>query len=576
MNGLSISKRLMLAFGFMAFLFMLFGGYAIYAARSLNDSTGEINDWMRCVTVLADMENHVNGVRRATLRQSIIADRAEQDALRREIETERSAMDSAFADYDKILADSDYEGRPEEEAADKADLQAMKDLWRDYTATVEHYESLLAQGDADGARAFLLGESEAAFADIHAAVVSDSAGSSEGTEEAVAASNDMYGRVITVSIISLLVVLTLGAVIILRLTGSIKFSVQEILRVSGMVADGDVSRQIQLDTSDEFGEIARYFNVMMQKVNAMVRQIQSISHQVAAAAEELTASSDQSAESTKSIAASVGEVAASAAQQTKQMVDADAAVQSFAESVAKLSEALDSVIGNIEDTVKKAQEGNTLASGTVKEMNDVADAVVSSSERVEKLGDRSKEIGNIVELISSIAGQTTLLALNAAIEAARAGEHGRGFAVVAQEIGKLAAESQEAAQKIGEIITGIQAETDGAVKAMRDGAHAAEAGKEHLTATGESFGGILAMINQVQESAHVIKQTIQTLEVPMMNMIDITDAVNREAQTVSDKAQTVSSATEQQSTGVAEIAACSRALSEHAQNLQDTALKFKV
>ena len=85
------------------------------------------------------------------------------------------------------------------------------------------------------------------------------------------------------------------------------------------------------------------------------------------------------------------------------------------------------------------------------------------------LGDRSQEVGQIVDTISGIAGQTNLLALNAAIEAARAGEQGRGFAVVAEEVRKLAEQSQEAAKHIADLISHIQADTEDAVQAMQEG-----------------------------------------------------------------------------------------------------------
>jgi len=88
----------------------------------------------------------------------------------------------------------------------------------------------------------------------------------------------------------------------------------------------------------------------------------------------------------------------------------------------------------------------------ITQMGHIEESVIRSAHVVAKLGERSKQIGQIVDTISGIAGQTNLLALNAAIEAARAGEQGRGFAVVAEEVRKLAEQSQDAAKQIPSII----------------------------------------------------------------------------------------------------------------------------
>lgn len=90
------------------------------------------------------------------------------------------------------------------------------------------------------------------------------------------------------------------------------------------------------------------------------------------------------------------------------------------------------------------------------QMNEIDETIREASGIVQKLGERSQEIGDIVSMITDIANQTNLLALNAAIEAARAGEHGRGFAVVAEEIRKLAEQSAHSAKKIAEMITEIR------------------------------------------------------------------------------------------------------------------------
>ncbi len=109
------------------------------------------------------------------------------------------------------------------------------------------------------------------------------------------------------------------------------------------------------------------------------------------------------------------------------------------------------------------------ARAAVQRMTRTREAVESTARVVQTLGDRSEQIGTIVDLITNIAAQTNLLALNAAIEAARAGEHGRGFAVVAEEVRKLADQSRKAADQIANLIKDIRKETDTVVRSMESG-----------------------------------------------------------------------------------------------------------
>lgn len=127
------------------------------------------------------------------------------------------------------------------------------------------------------------------------------------------------------------------------------------------------------------------------------------------------------------------------------------------------------------------------------------------------MGERSKEIGQIVDTISGIAGQTNLLALNAAIEAARAGEQGRGFAVVAEEVRKLAEQSQEAAKKIAELIGEIQGDTDKAVIAMNEGTREVKTGAEVVNVAGAAFREIAEMVTQVSGQVKEISAALQQM-----------------------------------------------------------------
>ena len=167
--------------------------------------------------------------------------------------------------------------------------------------------------------------------------------------------------------------------------------------------------------------------------------------------------------------------------------------------------------GRSAQSAEMAKEGENSVEKAVSQMSKIEQTVNNSASVVAKLGERSKEIGQIVDTISGIAGQTNLLALNAAIEAARAGEQGRGFAVVAEEVRKLAEQSQEAAKQIAILIGEIQGDTDKAVVAMNEGTREVKVGAEVVDDAGKAFGQIADLVTQVSEQVKEISAEIQQM-----------------------------------------------------------------
>ena len=576
MNNLSLTQKLMVGFGVLLIIIIGFGFYSHNAAYKQNDAAQNMEDWMSTALMVQAISNDMDDVNRLVhLSAGAAAGSKELAAIQADLNTSKDKVMKGFQDYEASIYESTYDTE-EERQSDLSMVKDEMDLWNEYLAVAEPLGRRVSAGDGEKAMGELQGSLDKAYEAAQEAIQADIKACDEGTKKAIGMANETYESVALMSTVITIVAALFCIGTMVLLNRSIKSSVNELIRVATSVSNGDLRNKAVIDGNDEFTAISDKFNHMIDSVRAMCQNIQNTAVKVAAASEELTASAHQSSEATQAVAQSVTEVAASAAMQTQELGKAENEAHNVLKGMQEMAEAVEESMKSVEEAVAKAQEGNELAAETVREMNGVTDTVLESTERVSQLGERSKEIGQIVSVISGIAGQTNLLALNAAIEAARAGEQGRGFAVVAEEIRKLAEESQTAAQQISDLIGSIQSETNDAVVSMNKGAKAAEAGKDNLAVTGDAFNQILERINYVREKSAVISDTVNDLMVPIDNLANNISNVAEQAGKVNDESQSVSAASEQQAAGIDEIASSSRMLAEYAKDLEDTSMKFKL
>lgn len=343
------------------------------------------------------------------------------------------------------------------------------------------------------------------------------------------------------------------------------------------LAEGDLRQEeLEVVSADEIGSLTNAFNQMSKNIKDLISHMASTAEQVAASSEELTANAQQSADASNNVANTVSDVAAGV---EKQLAGVDATkknVDVMAEDVTQMSKRAEAMAKSASDTEMAASRGSELMKDMIARMESIEKSSIAAAEKIRQLGENSSEIGAIVEAISAIAEQTNLLSLNAAIEAARAGDQGRGFAVVAEEVRKLAAESQESAEKIKERIGAIQQDTENAVVTIADNTEEVKTGMDMIRKVGESLTNIITQIDSSKEYVDEIAAAVEHVSKGTGDIVQAVDDIDNVSRKTSDNTQSISAATEEQSASNEEIAAASQALAKLASDMQMAVGKFKL
>jgi methyl-accepting chemotaxis protein len=342
------------------------------------------------------------------------------------------------------------------------------------------------------------------------------------------------------------------------------------------ISKGDLTMEgLGINSKDEIGNLATAFELMVKNLRNLLRQISQTAEQLAASSQELTANSEQSAQSSSQVASLVVDVAAAAEGHKSSTSEMLKTIELMNGGIRKIVGKNSFMTEVTEKTASSASIGEKVVKEAIDQMQSIAETVSDSAFVVELLGDRSKEIGNIVGVISEIAGQTNLLALNAAIEAARAGEQGRGFAVVADEVRKLAEQSHQAAEKIAKLIKEIQVEIDKAVVAMHKGTKEAKLGTEVINNAEEKFGEITHLVNEVSAQVRDIEAEIQGMAHSSEKIVNTVRNVDTGSRRTAGQTQEISASIEEQSAAAEELASSSKSLAMMAEELQEAVHKFK-
>ncbi|MDB6050717.1 MAG: methyl-accepting chemotaxis protein [Pseudomonas sp.] len=504
LRNINIAPRAFLGFSLIGALMLVLGVFALMQMNSIRNSGLQISEnTLPSIRNLDKLVEHSVRLRVLSFRLLLARDPAIQEKTIDLIGKRDQMVTDAQAAYEKLIDD------PEELAT----YSQFKQLLAQYRQLEDRMKSLSRANKLDELSTLLnvdLQENSdqmnvvlGKLVDINTRQMNIA--NAQDTSQYSLAFNMVVGLLVIATVLTMLFAWLL--------TNSITQPVSEALLVAEAIAEGNLTRQIKAEGSDEIGRLLKAMQKMQEKLRDTLHRISGSATQLASAAEELNAVTDESAKGL--------------AQQNKEIEQAATAVNQMTTAVEEVARNAVSTSDASKSATTSAGDGRELVMETVGAIERMSGDVQSTAQLIGNLANESRDIGKVLDVIRGLADQTNLLALNAAIEAARAGEAGRGFAVVADEVRALAHRTQQSTSEIERMIGSIQGGTEQAVNSMRNSTERAESTLNIAKGAGLALDTINAAILQINERNLVIasaaEEQAQVAREVDRNLVNIRD-----------------------------------------------------
>ncbi|MHA1727260.1 MAG: methyl-accepting chemotaxis protein [Promethearchaeota archaeon] len=299
------------------------------------------------------------------------------------------------------------------------------------------------------------------------------------------------------------------------------------------------------------------------------REIEKVSIQVRQSSNETQLSVEQINSASQEISITAQQVSSGSQTQSERLQGVVGVINDMMESSNETVKGAGNLVEIAEKTNNIAAQGEEQTRNAVKTIDNIMESSQASLKSIESLGQKSKQIGQIVDIITGIAEQTNLLALNASIEAARAGEYGRGFAVVADEVKNLAEDSKKAGAQIAELIYKIQDEVEASVENAKLGNALSKKGKEVVIGAANALKQIIDAVKETNEGINEINvsmagqnENINTVMMDINEVSSISEEASASAEELSSSAEELSAAMEELNAGAQELASMTEKLTK--------------
>ena len=374
-----------------------------------------------------------------------------------------------------------------------------------------------------------------------------------------------------IGIVIITIILSLN--ISYRIVSSIK---RLIISIDIASKEGYLTQSLFVKSKDEMGRLAEVFNTLISNLNGIVKRIRAAAEKTSTSIQEFSSSSSELKSASQHIAQTSHDIARGAMLQVRQVEKASQVIEQMLTSVARVASRSQITAEKTTVASNIAQRGSEATKEAITKMQQINETVSKSALAAKKWDERSKQIGQIVDVITKIAEQTNLLALNTSIEAARSGEAASGFAVIAEEVRKLAEWTAKSAEQITRLIKDIQTNTTQVVISMEAGRKEVSEGMEVVNKSGIALDEVLKVMWEVAALAQEISKSTQEQVVSCEQVRNSFAAI---ATVADEKAQSTEEArtkAEEQTELAERIALYSQGLSKISNELVEAVQKFKV